>query len=199
VIATADLDRALEVLARGHVVAAATETYFGLLADARATAAIDRVVALKGQTRQRGIALLLPDRGAWVHLVVEISEGARRIADSFWPGPLTVALPAQGGLDARLVVDGAVAVRLPGPSDAALIASAFGAPLTATSANRTGEAPATGDHAVRAAFDDEVFVVPGTAPGGAASTVVRVDGASIRLLRAGPIGFERIERAFRSD
>jgi L-threonylcarbamoyladenylate synthase len=187
-----ELQRALRVLTDGGVVAVATETFFGLLADAGRSTAIDGVFRLKGRDAAKGVALLLPDSASWASLVTEVPPKARLLADAFWPGPLTVALPARSGIDARLQLDGTIAVRWPGPSDASRLTSAFGAPLTATSANVAGHAPAQTDADVERAFCDaiargELTVVSGRAPGGAPSTLVRVDGERVQLLRQGQI------------
>jgi L-threonylcarbamoyladenylate synthase len=187
-----DLERALRVLAEGGVVAAATETFYGLLADARCSSAIDLVISMKGREADKAVALLLPNREAWAPLVTSIPPLAAQLADRFWPGPLTVALPARPGLDARLTEQGAIAVRWAGPSDASRIAAAFGAPLTATSANRAGQPPAESADDVRRAFAEaiaraELLVLPGRAPGGAPSTLVWVDDRRARVLRWGQI------------
>jgi L-threonylcarbamoyladenylate synthase len=174
-----ELSFALAALTRGAAVAAATETFFGLLVDPTKPGALDALFALKGRQAEKGVALLVPAKAAWRTLVVEIPELAEKLADHFWPGPLTIALAARAELDPRLTVAGTVAARCPGPSDAARIVAAFGAPLTATSANRAG-APAcvTGDE-VKAAFPEALgaetlVVVPGIAPGGEPSTLVAV-------------------------
>ena len=188
-----ELTRALDVLGAGGVVAAATETFFGLLADARRASAIDLVFSLKGREASKGVALLLPSRDAWAALALSIPPLAARLADRFWPGPLTVALPARPGIDARLTEGGAVAVRWGGPSDASRLVAAFGAPLTATSANLTGKPPAQTADEVRLAFADAVaqeslLVLSGRAPGGAPSTLVRVEEGRVWVLRRGQIG-----------
>jgi L-threonylcarbamoyladenylate synthase len=187
-----ELQLALRVLSEGGVAAAATETYFGLLADARRSGAVDRVISLKGRDASKGVALLLPSRDAWAPLVTEIPPLAAQLADAFWPGPLTIALPARPGIDARLQLDGTIAVRWPGPSDASRLTAAFGAPLTATSANLTGQPATEAAPDVAAAFPDaigrgELCVVSGRAPGGAPSTLVRVDGVHVHVLRHGQI------------
>lgn len=192
-------DDAVATLLEGKVVAAATETFFGLLADARREDAISRVFSLKGRAAAKGSALLVPSFEAWKELVVEIPEQAECLARAFWPGPLTIALPARPGLDPRLVVDGTVAVRLPSPSPAASIVTVFGAPVTATSANRTGEPPFTKHEDVEEAFSEErargeLVVVPGEAPGGAPSTLIAVEGNRIRLVREGAISAKAIEQ-----
>src|SRR5688572_24525841 len=112
-----ELERALQVLTAGGVVAAATETFFGLLADTRRPSAIDIVFALKGREASKGVALLLPNREAWSTLVTAFPPLALRLANHFWPGPLTLALPARPGIDPRLTEEGTVAARWGGPSD----------------------------------------------------------------------------------
>jgi len=188
-----ELKRALDVLGAGGVVAAATETFFGLLADARRASAIDLVFSLKGREASKGVALLLPSRDAWSALAVSIPPLAVRLADRFWPGPLTMALPARPGLDTRLTEAGTVAVRWGGPSDASRLAAAFGAPLTATSANLAGKPPAQTADEVRVTFADAVarrnlLILSGHAPGGAPSTLVRIDEVRVWVLRRGQIG-----------
>jgi L-threonylcarbamoyladenylate synthase len=105
-----------------------------------------------------------------------------------WPGPLTIALPARPGLPAALVADGCVAVRQsPHPVAAALVAG-LGGPLTTTSANRAGERPATSAAAVRAALGAGCHVLDGgDTAGGAPSTLVRVRGDQVEILRRGAL------------
>ncbi len=189
-----DLDSAIAALARGGVVAAATETFFGLLVDARRSDAVDALFELKGRAEQKGVALLVPGQRVWESLVIEVLPLARALADRFWPGPLTIALAARGDLDPRLTMNATVAVRRPGPSDASRITEAWGGPLTATSANLAGEPPAASSAEVTRtpAFRDAIAsgrltVVPGLAPGGQASTVVLVTRDHVQMVRCGRI------------
>lgn len=177
-------------LRAGGVVAVATESSFGLLADAKSGLALDRLFTLKGRDSGKGVALITPSFAAWRGLVKEIPEAARALARQFWPGPLTIALPAAPELDPRLLVDGTVGVRMPGPCAAWLLARAFDGALTATSANLAGEPPlCSADDVARqlGARDPELWVVPGTAPGGPPSTVVKLDGSGWTIARAGAI------------
>jgi L-threonylcarbamoyladenylate synthase len=195
----AALEDAVRVLASGGVVAAATETLFALLADARVPSAVSHVFELKHRDLGKGVALLLPDRASWRDLVADIPDLASALADRFWPGPLTIALPAREGLDARLLVDGTVGVRWPAASKAARIATAFGAPLTATSCNLVGQPACVSSDEVRRSFasaiaSGELHVVEGVAPGGAPSTILTVDGDAVRILRAGAIATPLLER-----
>jgi L-threonylcarbamoyladenylate synthase len=174
---------------------------FGLLADVTDRNAIDRLFSVK--PRLGGVAVILPNREAWAPLVTEIPAVAARLADRFWPGPLTIALPVASGVDPRLTVDGTIGVRLPGPSVAATLAARFGRPLTATSANRHGEPPATEARAVVDAFSAEIargdlYVVAGSCRGGLPSTVVVVQNDCVFAAREGAISERDIEAATRS-
>jgi L-threonylcarbamoyladenylate synthase len=187
-----ELSLALSALSRGAAVAVATETFFGLLVDPSRPGALDALFALKGRDAEKGVALLVPGKTAWRSLVDEVPALAETLADHFWPGPLTIALPARPDLDPRLTVDGTVGVRRPGPSDAARIVEAFGAPLTATSANRTGAPPCSTGDEVKAAFPEALAagtlaLVPGVAPGGEPSTLVVVTDGRIRVARSGRV------------
>ena len=105
-----------------------------------------------------------------------------------WPGALTIALPARSGLPAALVSDGLVAVRQsPHPLARALV-TRFGGPVTTTSANRAGEPPATTAAAVTAALGSGCHLLDGGATtGGAPSTLVRVRGDAVEILRRGAV------------
>ncbi len=192
---------AVEHLGRGGIVAAATETYFGLLADAASASAVDALLRLKPRGTEKGIPLILPSREIWRELVVALPAVARRLGDAFWPGPLTVALPAGSRVDPRVLLDGRVAVRLPGPCVAAELAARFGRPLTATSANLPGMPPAVTDAEVERAFPDaspdQLQILPGNAPGEQPSTVVVVDGGHLRVVRVGAISEARVRAAAR--
>lgn len=183
------IDEAVAVLRRGGVVACPTETWLGLLADAHDAAAIERVAALKGRPASLPIALLLPDASA-VGPVSNAPPGAlaRQLMEAHWPGPLTILVRARETLHPQLTRDGKVGVRVPGASPALDLVRAFGGPLTATSANLSGEPPVkTLDElpeSLRAGLDGSV---PGVSPGGAPSTLVDATGSSIRVIRAGAI------------
>jgi len=178
----------LDALRAGQVVACATETLFGLLADARSEAAVQRVCALKGRDPGQPIAVLLPDVGALSDVASEVSERVLRLAGRFWPGPLTLLVRARPELPGALVKDGKIGVRVPGASPALDLVRAFGAPLTATSANLSGEPAARNAAETHAAFPTGLAaVVPYPAPGGPASSVIDVTGPVPVVVRAGPI------------
>jgi L-threonylcarbamoyladenylate synthase len=114
---------------------------------------------------------------------------ARELAARHWPGPLTVVLRAAVGVpDLVCGGTGKIGLRIPGPCPAADLLRLFGRPVTATSANLSGEPPLTRAQDVRAAFGDALaVVVPGAAPGGMPSTVIDLTVEPFRILRQGPI------------
>jgi L-threonylcarbamoyladenylate synthase len=195
------LERAVAQLRRGGVVAAATETFFGLLADVTNPVALDALYRLK--PRGAASALIVSSEAVWSTLVEAPPRRALALARAFWPGPLTLVLRARAGVDPRLLVDGTIGVRIPGPSAASRLCRAMGTPLTATSANAHGQPPAAQASNVRASFPDasrsgELYVVEGQSPGGLPSTLVRIEGERISVIREGAIAARDIEAASRS-
>jgi L-threonylcarbamoyladenylate synthase len=193
------LDAALTQLAAGKVVAAATESFFGLLADITNPRAVEALFALKPRGSDKGVPTLLSSLSAWPALVEgEIPELARAFAHAFWPGGLSIALPASHAVSPRVALGGTLAVRLPGASYAADLAARFGRPLSATSANLPGAPPATRSADVEAAFgaaiaQGELLVVAGVSPGGAPSTVVAVSGESYRVAREAAVPISALD------
>ena len=199
-----EVEAALAQLAAGKVVAAATESYFGLLADIENPIAVEALFALKPRGADKGVPTILPSRSAWPALVSgAIPSLAQAFADGCWPGGLSIALPAAPSVPARVALDGALAVRLPGASPAAELTRRFGRPLSATSANLPGAPPATQSAAVEAAFAAAVaqgvlFVLAGESPGGAPSTVVRISEANYAVARVGAVPLSTLEAIARA-
>ncbi len=182
-----DLEHLVAVIRKGGVVACATESQFGLLADATDDRAVARVAALKGRSSEQTIACIAPSL-AFADELFELNEDARVLAKRHWPGPLTLVGVARVPLAPHILRDGRVGIRVPGPSPAADLVWAYGGLLTATSANRTGEKPAMSADEVRATFGDEVdAIVETAAEGGPPSTVVTVMGSGLQVLRNGAI------------
>lgn len=142
------LAAALARLRAGGLVAFPTETVWGLGADAGSAAAMERLRRWKGRDAGQPVAVLVPDRAALAALGIALPAAAERLAAAFWPGPLTLVVPAPRSRFAPGVAraDGAVGLRCsPHPAAAALAAAWLGAgagPLTATSLNRHGAPPA---------------------------------------------------------
>ncbi len=184
----ADLAALVRVLERGGVVACPTETWLGLLADALNEKAVERVAELKGRPVDMPIALLLPDSQAVTDVAHAPSAAARALMEAHWPGPLTILLTAKPGLSPRLTRDGKLGVRVPGASPAADLVRAFGRPLTATSANRTGEPSLRSVNELPVALAEGLDgQVSGVSPGGPPSTLIDATSSPMRILRAGAI------------
>lgn len=193
---------AIAALRAGEVAVYPTETFYGLAADAFAPAALERIFAIKGRDAAKTIALIAHDTRSAFALARDVPPIARRLADAFWPGPLTLVMPARSGIpDALIGPDGGVGVRVSSHPIARALAHGLGRPITATSANRSGEPPARTVVQARAALGDKVkvFVEGGKLIGGAPSTVVQCDRDDWQLLRAGAVSIDQIEAALSVD
>jgi L-threonylcarbamoyladenylate synthase len=180
---------AVEALRRSSVVAFPTETFYGLAVDALDVSALERLFVLKGRGAEKTTALIVADLGMFAALCAEMPARARELAALHWPGPLTLALPARPGLPEAIVQNGFVAARVsPHPLAHALVL-AFARPITATSANPAGAPPTRSPSAVRAVFGDAAPMVldGGETPGGLPSTLVRVRGDAVEVVRQGAV------------
>jgi L-threonylcarbamoyladenylate synthase len=194
----AGVEAALRRLARGALVAFPTETVWGLAAPAASEAAVARLARWKGRAETQPIAVLVPDLAALEALGAELPRAARRLAAAFWPGPLTLVLHCGARFAPGIAgAGGAVGFRCsPHPAAHALAAAASAAglgPLTATSLNRSGVAPArtrAEAAALCGAREDEPEILAGAWPdagGGAASSVVDLAHGAPRILREGAV------------
>jgi L-threonylcarbamoyladenylate synthase len=179
---------AAAALRRGEIVAYPTETFYGLGANALDELALARLRLLKGRGEDRTISVLVRGHEMLDRLCKKPPARALALMERYWPGPLTIALPARRGLPSALLSEGCVAVRdSPHPTAQALVES-FGGPVTATSANLAGQPPATTAEQVEETFEGRCRVLHGgDTPGGAPSTLVRVRGNRIEVLRRGAL------------
>jgi L-threonylcarbamoyladenylate synthase len=183
------LDDAVAALAAGGLVVFPTESFYGLGADALSDEAVRRVVDMRGREVGKPILVLLADAAMATAVAREMPPAARRLAARFWPGPLTLVLPARADLPAALTAGGdTIGVRVSGHAAARALPARLGRPVTAPSANPPGAAPPRRLDEARAYFASRVacYVEGGTLPGGA-STVAAVEAGGVRILRPGPI------------
>jgi len=187
----ADLERAAAVLSAGGVVVYPTETVYGLGADAGSTTALARLLELKGRDAAKGIAVLVATIDEAAALVAaEIPQGARTLATAFWPGPLTIVVPASPAVAPAIVgVSGGVGLRCTSDPVAGALLARFGRPLTSTSANPSGRRAAVTVGEARAYFGARVdaYVDGGSRADRAPSSVVEFLGERAYLRRAGAI------------
>ena len=194
----AEIRRAAEALSKGGVFAIPTDTLYGLAADALNPDALDRVYAAKGRPADMPLPVLVSgwEQSLQVATVSsEIEALARGLAEAYWPGSLTMVLPAAPGLPRRLTAGrDTVAVRMPDHPVPRALADALGRPITGTSANRSGEPDITDPDELRRVLAPRVdgIIVSGPKPVGGASTIVAVSGDGIRLLREGVLPYERV-------
>ena len=193
----AALDDAVAVLARGGLVVFPTESVYGIGADATSAHAVDALVAVRGREPGKPILVLASDLDMVSAVAAELSPVARRLAARFWPGHLTLVLPARAALPAALTAGtGTIGVRIPAHATARELAARLGRPVTAPSANPPGAAPAHTVDEARAYFGERIGVyLDGDRCDGAASTVVALEGDRVRIVRPGPVDEAAIRRA----
>jgi L-threonylcarbamoyladenylate synthase len=193
-----DLAAALAALRRGDAIVYPTETFYGLGARALAAPAVDAVVALKGRDASKPIALIVRDRAMVSQVVTQVSAAAGRVMARCWPGPLTLVLPARPELPPALTGgSGWIGVRVSSHPVAQALVAALGEPITATSANPGGDAPAIDLATARRYFGLRVaaYVDGGTLAGGLGSTVLLVADDAARVIRRGATPIDVLEQA----
>lgn len=182
---------AAEALRRGEVVAYPTETFYGLGVNALDELALARLRHLKGRDANKPISVLVSGPDMLDRLCKTLTPLARRLIAAYWPGPLTLALPARKDLPRALVSEGCVAVRESSHPTAEALVTAFGSPVTTTSANPGGEPPATTPEQVEEMFEGRCRVIHGGVTlGGAPTTLARVRGGKVEILRQGALRIE---------
>lgn len=189
------LDRACAALRRGDVVAYPTDTLYGLAADPSNPEAVVRLARVKMRPSDRAIPLIAADVGQVEALTGPLSGAAARLAERWWPGPLTLVLPCVRELAPGVCGPAnSVAIRVPAHPIARALAARFGVALTSTSANRSGEpAPMRATEISPAVVAEVVIVVDGgRTAGGDPSTIVDPTGPRVALLRAGAIPWGRV-------
>ena len=178
---------AAAALRRGEVVAYPTETYYGLGVNALDELALARLKLLKGR-EDKATSVLVHGPAMIDRLCRKVPPLAVALMKRYWPGALTIALPARRGLPPPLLSEGCIALRESSHPTARALVESFGAPVTATSANLAGQPPATSAEAVEEVFEGRCRVLHGgTTSGGAPSTLVRVRGNRIEILRQGAV------------
>ena len=189
----AQLDSAVDVLRAGGIVAYPTDTLYGLAADPRNPDAVARVFAVKGRPDASALTLIAADIDQAASAAV-FSGRASALAQTMWPGPLTIVATAKPGLASAALAGGTtVGVRVPRDAVARGLAARFGFCITATSANRSGQPPTTDPQSVLDALPGlDLIVDAGAAPGGAPSTIVDATTDVLRLIRDGAVPWDRV-------
>ena len=191
-------------IGRGELVVLPTDTVYGVGADAFSPAAVQRLLDAKGRGRQQPPPVLVGSIATLAALVETVPEPVQRLVDEFWPGGLTIVLPAQQSLVWDLgETHGTVAVRMPDHRVALALLEETG-PLAVSSANLTGEPAAVEVDQAQSMLGDSiaVYLDAGPATRGVASTIVDAtslvrpggDDAKVRVLREGAISRDELAR-----
>jgi L-threonylcarbamoyladenylate synthase len=190
------VQEAAKFIRAGAVIAIPTDTLYGLAADPFSPAAVQRVFEAKGRGSDRPLPLIAADVAQITAHLGALPKAVARLAETFWPGPLTMLIAAPASLAPQVAAGtGRVGVRVPDNPVARAVCQAVGRPITATSANLTDE-PATSDpDVVENTLGDriELLIDGGTTRGGPASTIVDVTVDPPVLVRAGAIPWEQVQ------
>lgn len=189
------LREAADIIRDGGLVAFPTETVYGIGADGTNSAAIRRIYEAKGRPDSKPILVLVSDRRDLDRLVRCIPGRVQALMDTCWPGPLTLVFPALESVPRELLGQGTtIGVRHSGAAIAGALCRAVGGPVTAPSANRSGEPDPLTAEDVAAQLGGRVDLIldGGRSPADRPSTVVDVSTGTPRLIRAGCIPYDRV-------
>src|SRR5690242_6187855 len=192
----AALARAAAVLRGGGLVAFPTETVYGLGANALDPAAVARIFAAKGRPATNPLIVHVAEAAEAVRVAAAWPEAAARLAERFWPGPLTLVLPRRDTVPDAVTAGGpTVAVRVPAHPVARALIRAAGVPVAAPSANRSTQVSPTRAAHVLTGLDGRIDLLldGGPTAGGLESTVLAVTASPPRLLRRGLVRPGEIE------
>lgn len=182
------------LIRKGGVAAIPTDTFYGLAADPFDSKVVSRLFEIKGRESSKPILLLISELRMLPALVEEVSPLAERLIRRFWPGPLTLIFKASKRLPDRLTGGtGTIGIRFPNAALPIRLIEAIGAPITATSANRSGEpSPASAQEVERNLGDSVDCILDGGTCSTLPSTVLDVSAPEPHLLREGRVSAEQL-------
>lgn len=188
------------ILLGNGLVAYPTETFYGLGAAALSARAVARIYRLKARDPGKPLPVIASDLEMVVEIAGPLPPVFWTLAEEFWPGPLTLVLKASAAIPAFLAgPGGSIAVRIPPVSWVRRLAYEISQPLTATSANLSGEGEMTDPSAIASVFEGkiELIIDGGATPGGSPSTLLDLTTPEPRFLRVGAVSAERIRAVLR--
>jgi L-threonylcarbamoyladenylate synthase len=192
---------AADQIRAGQVLGMPTDTFYGLAADPFNLRAVDRVYEIKSRSRHKPLSLLIEDVEQAEELANSLPDEFRALAKKFWPGPLTIIVKAASRLPLKVTANtGNVALRVPNAKIPLEVVKAAGIPITATSANLSGESECTTAEAVRDQLGIRIPIIVdgGSSPRETASTIVDLtdEEARWRIMREGAISSQEISEFF---
>lgn len=193
------IDRAAKLILAGDPVAVPTETVYGLAADATNARAVARIYEAKGRPGFNPLIVHVSDFKSAQH-IGEFSETARALAETYWPGPLTLVVPVRTSAKVAAIARAGlstIGLRVPAHPAMQALLKAVGRPLAAPSANASGEiSPTRASHVLKSLGGRIPLIIDGGATErGIESTIVAATGGKLRLLRPGPLEIDAIENS----
>ena len=192
---SSELEQAVKEIQSGGVVMIPTDTLYGLAVDPRNRNAIERLFTVKGRAPSSAVAMICADLEQVEREFGLLSDLAKELSRLFWPGPLTMVIDGNNLMKNNgISLDGSVGVRVPSHPVARALAHAVGHPITATSANRSGErAPQAVTEASKTILESVGLILDaGELIGGLPSTIVDVRTKPVRLVRVGAIPWKDV-------
>ena len=192
---SSELEQAVKEIQSGGVVMIPTDTLYGLAVDPRNRNAIERLFTVKGRAPSNAVAMICADLEQVEREFGLLSDLAKELSRLFWPGPLTMVIDGNNLMKKNgISLDGSVGVRVPSHPVARALAHAVGHPITATSANRSGErAPQAVTEASKTILESVGLILDaGELIGGLPSTIVDVRTKPVRLVRVGAIPWKDV-------
>jgi len=190
------------VVRQGGVIIYPTETVYGLGGDGFNRTVSDKIYALKGRDKSKPLSVIIPSSGWVERLTAEVPVAAQKLMKRFWPGPLTMVLRAGTCVPLSLQsARGTIALRLAGSLFCTALADAADCPLIATSANRSGAGDCTSIEAIPSEIKEKVDLIidGGPSAGQEVSTIIDMTVLPYKILRAGAIRCEQIDRALAEE
>ena len=188
---------AAEVIQAGGLIVYPTETIYGIGSNALNRRGIIRLQSLKRRAEPRPILVLVPNIGAVAQLVSGTTAPARKLMESFWPGPLTLVFRASALVPAELIQGrGTVGIRVPSCNLCLRLLEMCECPITSTSANISGETPLDSIEEMKKVLTPgiDLYLDAGVLPKSKPSTVVDVTGDVPRIIRDGAVSVESLRR-----
>lgn len=192
---------AADQIRAGQVLGMPTDTFYGLAADPFNLRAVDRVYEIKSRSRHKPLSLLIESVDQAEELAQPLPQEFYALARRYWPGPLTIIVRASSRLPLKVTANtGNVALRVPNARIPLSVVQAATIPITATSANLSGENECTTAVAVRDQLKDRISIIVdgGTSPRSVASTIIDLtdEESRWRVMREGAIPSQEISQFF---
>lgn len=193
------LQQAVDVLKRGGVVAYPTDTAYGFAVDATNSKAVKRLYDLKGRDYSKPVSVIFPNI-AQARRIVKFNQLAKKIANEYWPGGVTLVLPLRKALGHWKMLSagsGTLGIRYPDSNITDRLVQGLGKPITATSANISGKPTCYSVSQIkrqysRSKLKPDLYIDGGELKEGSISTMLHVEGRHVTLLREGVVSYDRL-------